>query len=93
MTPATVELFIRDETDGTVEVTGHGLRVSGTLRQGYVEPGDATAAAHDLLARLLRLGHSLEGALVGAEPDAEGRWHGVLVEVYLGPAAATAPAA
>lgn len=84
MTPtAALEQLILDQTvEGRVVVASYGLQVTGRTRTTYADAGEATAAAHGLLAQVLGLGYVLQGALVGAEP-ADGGWRGALVEVYL----------
>lgn len=90
---AAIDALLADwAVDARVVPSAYGLRVSGSTARTYADPGEATGAAHDLLAQVLRLGYGLQGALVGSECVAPGEWRGVLAEVFIGLGAGAAAA-
>jgi hypothetical protein len=82
-------LLLTDTFDARVVESVSGTQIGAKTARTYDSPGEATAAAHELLARIVRLGYGLQGALVGAERGGDGEWHGALVEVFLAPVAIT----
>jgi hypothetical protein len=82
-------LLFADAFDVRVVESAHGTQIGATTARTYDSPGEATAAAHELLARIVRLGYGLQGALVGSERVEDGEWRGALVEVFLAPVAFT----
>jgi hypothetical protein len=81
---------LQDRTDDSlvIDPTATGVWVTAGTRATYGHPGEATAAAEELLAEVLALGYRLRGGLVGAERcpgDGAGpRWRGELIDVLLG---------
>jgi hypothetical protein len=72
--------------DDHVSIETGGPCITAWTRQCFANAGEATSAAHDLLAEVLHLGYRLHGGIVGAERcevDGTTQWRGELIEVLL----------